>query len=100
MCCRWGYIKDRTDRSARIAAIIAVLVSFFSIFWAMILKKRLQMKADVEAARIKAVEAEEVSDSLELRIPSAIQSSAAGGVHLHHTHAHALLCAQSLACSN
>lgn len=45
----------------------------------MILKKKLLLKADAEAARTKALEAEEVSDSLELRIPSAIHDGGTRG---------------------
>lgn len=78
MSCRWAYLKDRTDRSALWAAITTLVVGFFSIFWTMILKKRLQLKADAETARIKALEAEEVSDSLELRIPSVVASAEIG----------------------
>ena len=81
--CRWGYIEGRTHRSAKVAAIVAVVLSFFSIFWAMILKKKLQLRAEAEAARIKALEAEEASDSLELRIPSAFQSYATAGALMH-----------------
>jgi hypothetical protein len=48
------------------------VVGFLAVFWSMALKKRLQMQEESKTAQIKEEEAEEASDSLELRIPSAI----------------------------
>jgi hypothetical protein len=92
MRCRWEYLEDRTDRSAKVAVIVATVIGLLSVGWAIMWKRTLALREEqAEKQRQEKENAKaEREQSLELAMPPEPAEITATTCTLGSCHCHSL----------